>query len=98
METLDYNAKPRRRLGRGPRRLLTGAAVLLSIYVAVFLLAERQRKPAMNMAYFYYSKSNAVDEALFWGLMPARTVARWLGFSDWKHNNERPPLIYDLGP
>ena len=53
-------------------------AICLMLYVAAFVVVHRSsslRRPAHNMAYWYYSDSDAVEAVEFYGFWPLRQIA-----------------------
>jgi hypothetical protein len=68
-------------------------AVLLVLYVATFIVVHRSsslRRPAYNMAYWYYSDSSAIETVEFYGFWPLRQAA-YRTFPDFmsRHISER---------
>ena len=73
------------------RRLAFQFAVCLTLYLAAFVVIHRSsklRRPAYNMAYWYYSDNDALDLVEFYGFWPLRQIGYKVGFIS-EHISER---------
>jgi hypothetical protein len=71
---------------------LVTAVVLLSAYVGAFLIvhtSDTLRKPAANMAYYYYSDNPVMEKVEFYGFWPLRQVGYHVPGFEMRHNDER---------
>ena len=72
---------------------LLAAIVLLSAYVWAFIEVHESgtlRKPAANMAYWYYSDNPIVENIEFYGFWPLRQIGyRFFPEFEGRHNSER---------
>jgi hypothetical protein len=71
----------------------TAALVLLSAYIGAFIIVHRSatlRKPAANMAYWYYSDNPVNEDIEFYGFWPLRNLGyRYFPDFEGRHNSER---------
>ena len=72
---------------------LSIGTVLLSSYVYSFIFVHRSgdlRKPASNMAYWYYSDNPVIEHLEFYGFWPLRQIGyRFFPDFEGRHNDER---------
>lgn len=72
---------------------MAAAMVLLSAYVGAFVIVHRSgdlRKPAANMAYWYYSDNPVIEDIEFYGFWPLRNLGyRYFPDFEGRHNSER---------
>jgi hypothetical protein len=78
------------RMKRKP--LVVGALVCCVVYVGAFVVVHRSltlRKPAANMAYWYYSDNEAIETMQYYGFLPARRFAYHIPCFSAQHYRER---------
>jgi len=67
--------------------------ILLVAYVTAFIVVHRSgtlRKPAANMAYWYYSDNPVVENIEFYGFWPLRQICyHFFPEFEGRHNDER---------
>lgn len=64
----------------------------ISIYLAAFVVVHRSatlRKPAANMAYWYYSDNPVIEYIEFYGFWPLRKIGYHIPGFEMRHNDER---------
>ena len=67
-------------------------AVLLGAYLWTFYAVHTSvtfRRPAGNLAYWYYSDNPAVEKIMFFGFWPLRQLAYHVSGFKARHNDER---------
>jgi len=78
------------------------AAALALIYITAFVFVHKTtwyRRPAMNMAYFYYSDSPVAESLLFYGFLPLRRIGYHSAWFNGRHNAERESIeLSPMGP
>ena len=83
------------------RNVIFGLSIFVGIYLAAFIIIHRSstlRRPAANLAYWYYSDSTLVEAVEFYGFWPLRQLTYKVApdFMSW-HNDERVyPTLEDL--
>ena len=79
------------------KRLAVATFIILSLaaYICGFVIVHQSgtlRKPAANMAYWYYSDNPVIENIEFYGFWPLRQIAYHIpGFMS-RHNDERVVL------
>jgi hypothetical protein len=74
--------------------------VLLSAYAGLFVIVHRSgdlRKPAANMAYYYYSDNPVLEKVEFYGFWPLRHIGYHIPGFEMRHNDERGTQPIYLG-
>ena len=74
------------------RRLLVGLFVCFALYLSAFVVVHRSytlRKPAANMAYWYYSDNDVVEAVEYYGFFPLRQIGYHTPFFMERHWRER---------
>jgi len=73
-------------------KLIIGIILGFGIYVAAFIEVHRSatlRKPAANMAYYYYSDNPVIENIEFYGFWPLRQIGYHISGFTMRHNDER---------
>lgn len=81
------------------RKLKVGICLLLAIYIIAYVVVHRSstlRKPAGNMAYWYYSDNPTIENIEFYGFWPLRQVGYQIPGLNGRHNLERRKPVFDF--
>jgi hypothetical protein len=77
------------------------ALLAFAVYVLVFIAVHRSytlRRPAANLAYWYYSDNKYLEAVEFYGFWPLRQLGYHVPGFTARHNDERtsPPIRENL--
>ena len=79
------------------RKLILGIGICLVLYLIAFVVVHQSstlRKPATNMAYWYYSDNQVIENIEFYGFWPLRQIGYHIpGFQarHWRERIVTPP-------